>query len=250
MSDTGSAAERRFPRIKVCGVTTLEDLAILARWGVDAVGINLVASSPRCVDRERAAVLAAEASRLGIATVAVTMNPSSHRLAEIQAIAQWDYIQLHGQERPELADDLSDTALIKAVTWSGRPEEVELIQRWGTWASQRLSPDTAADRVPLEAGHAWPVFWWTPIRQCSPVVAAKSAAGVLGPSHPAAVMPDHFGGGLGPDNVRQAIEQTHCDGVDTASGVELSPGHKVAGLVERFVAESKRGFAVVAEGGR
>jgi phosphoribosylanthranilate isomerase len=123
-------SRKRFPRIKVCGVTRAVELQFLSAAGVDTVGINLVPSSQRCVNLELARELVGAAGALDMLTVAVMMNPSLDFLNEALRAAPWDFIQLHGQEEPELSSHCAGVPIIKATACSGLEHEMDRAARW------------------------------------------------------------------------------------------------------------------------
>ncbi|MEZ6135311.1 MAG: phosphoribosylanthranilate isomerase [Pirellulaceae bacterium] len=213
----------RLPRIKVCGVTRLGDLGMLAEAGVDAVGINLVPSSPRCVDASLARKLSTRANELGLTRVAVVMNPTIESLRILLSCNQYDFIQLHGVERPELLVEAAEgtgpveklPGIIKALSWSGREEERELARHWQQYRVRGMFPLLSALLIdayaPAQGGGTGRIARWDLI-------------------FPRPIELEHvpliLAGGLTAANVESAIAATHPLGVDTASGVEESPGLK------------------------
>ncbi len=90
------------PRIKVCGVTRLSDVEMLVAAGVDAIGINWVPSSPRYVSPAQAKVLCELAGQLGLLRVAVLMDPTPRELQSVVEQGQYEFLQFHGMETPDL----------------------------------------------------------------------------------------------------------------------------------------------------
>ena len=243
------AADILFPQLKVCGVTRPSDLELMAEAGVGAVGLNLVPSSKRKIELNEATLLAARARQLGIRVAAVVMDPDPEHLIQVAQAYEWDYLQLHGREAPTLADHCASIPIVKAISWSGRSEEEELVGCWSQWershhrygsniplsegsqAKGSLPPRLAGFLVdayaPLEGGGTgrvadWQLLWPRPqVLEGWPMILA---------------------GGLHPGNVKQAIEQTRCDAVDVASGVEIQPGIKSREAVLEFARQAKQGF--------
>ncbi len=210
-------------RIKICGVTRTEDIDLVAQAGGDSIGINLVSISPRCVQIDKAIQLKQRADELGLRTIIVVMNPSESQLRkwidEIQPYA----VQLHGQETPELIDSFPSLRIIKAISWTGREEERQLAS---LWQARRSSSDFAflVDAyAPNVGGGTGKVARWDLLDPCP---AELSQAPLL------------LAGGLTATNVGAAIDQTRCLGVDTASGVETSPGIKDPAKVAAFCAQA------------
>lgn len=232
----------QLPKIKVCGVTRAEDFAFLKAGNVDAVGLNLVQTSKRFLSLDVAIDLAARAAELGLATVAVVMDLTSSQLQSVARAFRWDFIQLHGQESPQLAEACNGIAIIKAVSWSGRVDEERLVLDWSThFGGSVASPKNCeADGRRRLAGFLLDAY-------------APGQGGGTGQKarwdlvypRPALLenWPIMLAGGLNADNVLAAIKATHCDGVDTASGVELQPGIKSEQLVRSFASAAQAGFA-------
>ncbi len=217
-------------RTKVCGVTQLADLQVLADAGIDAVGLNFVSTSPRCITPVQGHVLAVEARRLGLKSVAVVMNFEIAELQELLASVQVDFVQFHGTELPNVADSLPNFSVIKAVSWSGRAEELQLVLQWNASAAAR-SGQLAAFLVdafaPGVGGGTGRIARWDLLNPRSACFGK---------------IPLILAGGLSPQNVAAAIQATQCEGVDTASGVETQPGKKDAHRVQQFAAAAKAAF--------
>jgi phosphoribosylanthranilate isomerase len=219
-------------RIKICGITRIEDAAVAAEAGADAIGLNFYAKSPRCVSLETAATIA-QAVAGGPLVVGVFVNASAAEIAQAVASVPLGAIQLHGDEQPEFVDELppgvpviraariGTAGLAEAAAYrdacvaAGRPLAAVLLD-----ASVKVQP--GEEVVYGGSGHR--LDW--------PRVAAER--GVL------ASTPVILAGGLTPVNVAEAISVSRCDGVDTASGVESSPGVKDHEMVRAFVAAARR----------
>ncbi|MCA9127986.1 MAG: phosphoribosylanthranilate isomerase [Planctomycetales bacterium] len=217
----------KIPRTKVCGVTRLEDLDHLAASAIDAVGINLVPTSPRCVLLDHAEVLARRAGELGLLRVAVVMNPGKFQLAEIVNSLDFELLQLHGEETPDCLDGLGDSLrIIKALSWTGRQSERHLAELWQ--ATDALAAFLVDAYSPGVGGGTGRIARWDVLM---PRPTALSA-------HPLILA-----GGLNSANVAAAIEGTLPYGVDTASGVESKPGFKDAIKVRDFANNARHAFA-------
>lgn len=207
-------------RIKFCGMTRAEDLAVAAELGVDAIGLIFAARSPRRVELSQAIQLR-RALPPFVAVVALCMdNPP----AEVRAIASTlrpALIQFHGRE---LATDCVGCGLpyLKAVPMGGGIEPGRLI------AAHPRAAGFVFDAHALgEAGGSGQVFDWSQLPLC------PGQARVLA-------------GGLTPDNVYAAVRQARPYAVDVASGIESEPGVKAREQMQRFVAEVRRADADLA----
>lgn len=228
--------ELTLPVIKVCGVTREADLAVLRRAGVSAVGINFVPASPRCVSVKAGRLLASSARKLGLLSVAVVRDASVPELTELLDETEFDLLQLHGSERPDLLDRLGYASrkaaprIIKALSWSGRQEEKAAAWVWSEYAAEADNKFAAwliDAYAPSTGGGTGKLADWDQLVP-RPIV--------LGPK------PIILAGGLAPSNVEASIRKVRPDGVDTASGVERSPGEKSAELVEAFARQARLAF--------
>jgi phosphoribosylanthranilate isomerase len=203
-------------RIKICGVTTVEDALQAARAGADAVGLNFSPRSRRRVDVETARAIALALPPL-VAPVGVFVNQPRAEVLAIAARARLAAVQLHGDEAPDECE--------------GYPLPV--------WKALRL-----ASPLPL----AWLDEWRA--AQGFVVDAPVTGAGEYGGSgqrcdweaarEAAARAPVLLAGGLTPENVAEAIRAVRPWGVDVASGVERSPGVKDPEKVAAFVRRARQ----------
>ena len=216
-----------FFQIKICGVTRAEDLQSIRDAGGDAVGLNLVPASPRCVSLDSARQLRDQAHQLGLRVAIVMMDANTSIMQDAVLAIQPDILQLHGEELPtDLPEAASELSIVKSLSWTGRANEERLAKRWLEEHSHRLAflVDAFAPGV---GGGTGKLARWDLLR---PRPRFLSAVPLL------------LAGGLKPDNVAAGILATHCMGVDTASGVESSPGVKDRKLVTKFVAAAKEAF--------
>ncbi|MEM7479385.1 MAG: phosphoribosylanthranilate isomerase [Planctomycetota bacterium] len=227
-------AEFEIPFTKVCGVTKIEDLEILARSNVQAVGINLVPTSPRYVEPDAACKLLEAAGELDLYRVVVLRNASTIELGNLLTRLKPDCVQFHGSELPEVAERCGDLDVIKAVSWSGRTEESELCEAWRAAAADspeigdRLRAFLVDAYAPAEGGGTGKQARWDLLEPRPDVLAG---------------IPLILAGGLTAKNVYDGILETRCDGVDTASGVELEPGVKSEVMIQQFSLAANHGFA-------
>jgi phosphoribosylanthranilate isomerase len=197
--------------IKVCGLTTLEAVDAAAEAGVAAVGFVFHADSPRHLDFESAATLAAAVPR-GIDKVAVFLHPSQSLIDAAVAAVAPDLVQTD-------ADDFAGLRLPAGV----RPLPV---LRSGAFA-----PAPLPARFVYEAARSG-------VGERADWNAARALAGgselVLG-------------GGLDPDNVIAAVRAVAPFGVDVSSGVEQARGRKDPRRILAFVAAARRAAATRSE---
>ncbi len=209
-------------RIKICGVTRPIDIDYVAESGGDCIGINVVPHSPRCVNPQTAALLTQHAHQLGLKVALVTMNLSASELQGWVEQLPLDALQLHGHETPAVLRDLpSSLFLIKALSWTGRAEEIDLASEWLHASQTRANMCWLVDAYsPGVGGGSGKVARWDMLYPRPEVLST---------------LPMMLAGGLKAENVAEAIRTTHCAGVDTASGVESAPGIKDPQLVRAFI---------------
>jgi len=200
-------------RVKICGITSVEDARLCVEAGAEALGFNFVERSPRFVTPAEA--------RAVIATLPPFVTPVGvfwdHPAGHIKAVAEecgLAALQFHGDESPE---DLAQHRLpvIKTIKVEG-PAALERMRRYAAVAIQLDSPARWSE------GEARAPISWS-------VAHAATAAGhrVI------------LSAGLTPDNVTEAARMVRPYAVDVASGVEARPGVKDPDKVRRFVAAAK-----------
>ena len=202
--------------VKICGVTTVEDAVACVDAGADAIGVNLIASSVRCVDEARAREIS-RAVRARADVVGIVANLDAVAMRALRDRSELSLLQLHGDESPEVLAALLPGAY-KAIR-IGTATDVADASRF---AGDRLLVDA---KVKGALGGTGTTFDWS-------LVAGLSAE-----------RPIVLAGGLTPHNVETAIAAAHPHGVDTASGVER-PGAPRAKDLERVRAFIARARAV------
>ncbi len=213
-------------KIKICGICSVKDAQLVGLAGADAVGLNFFARSPRYIDQEMATKLVG-ALRQGVKRVGLFVNSSVDEINQIAEALQLDYVQLHGDEPPELLADLSPRPIIRAFRFgeNGAAEIAQFLERCaGGRSPDAILVDTLKQG---EYGGTGEVADWN---------AVSEARAVLGE------IPLVLAGGLTPFNVADAIAKVRPDGVDTASGVESRPANKDPMLVRAFVNAAKKAF--------
>lgn len=204
-------------RVKICGVTRLEDARAAWEAGADALGLNFYPRSPRYVQPEQAAALARTRPVLG-AVVGVFVNESPEVICARVRDCGLTAVQLHGDEPPEACAGYG-VPVLKALRVRG-PEDVERARAYvGIGDVAGLLLDGAAPGY----GGGGVGFDWS-------LVARLVGVGV----------PVLVAGGLTPSNVQEAVRATRPYGVDVASGVESSPGVKDIQAVRAFIRAARQ----------
>jgi phosphoribosylanthranilate isomerase len=196
-------------RVKICGITNIEDALAAVEAGAHALGF-VFAPSPRHVTPEAAAAII-EALPPFVQTVGVFVDQD---VAAIMARCRLDAVQFHGEEPPEALHCLKGARRIKAFRVAAGVD-LELLAAYQDVADAFLLDA----RVPGLAGGTGQAFPWH--------LAAEARR--FG-------RPIILAGGLTPDTVATAIEIGRPDAVDVSSHVEASPGRKDPERVRRFIA--------------
>lgn len=208
-------------QIKLCGFTRLSDVEAAIDCGADAIGLNFYPASKRFIDFDRAEEITRKV-RGKIHLVGVFVNPSAEYLRQAISQCLLDSIQLHGKESPQLVKDQNFGNLIKALPWRQEtPEDVVEAAKWSASANDSQLIGFLIDAFdPRQWGGTGTTTQWN----------------LLYPRpFPLADVPLILAGGLHADNVSQAIQISRPNAVDTASGIESSPGIKDVKKMQSFV---------------
>jgi phosphoribosylanthranilate isomerase len=205
-------------RVKICGITNLEDARLAAELGAQALGFIFYPKSPRSIKPEAARQIIAHLPPL-VLSVGVFVNEAAALVLEVAEMVRLDWVQLHGEEPPEYCRFLYRNVM-KAIRVQDQ-SSLEQMQRYqGSVRAFLLDTQTSDQK-----GGTGVSFDWSLARQAreyGPVVLA---------------------GGLRPENVAAAIREASPLAVDVASGVEASPGKKDPARLRAF-------FQAVAAAGR
>jgi phosphoribosylanthranilate isomerase len=207
-------------RVKICGITTENDLAAVATAGADAVGIisDVTVETPRSVTIERATQLVAAASPF-LSTVLVTMPDSVAAAVDITERVQPDVIQIHGEY---------NASELKRITGSVTADVIAVVDAEMPSRARSVAPVVDAvliDSVDTDgAGGTGHTHDWTATAEIATMLDS----------------PVILAGGLTPSNVKSAVQTVAPFGVDVASGVEDTGGSKDHDAVEAFINRATR----------
>ena len=201
-------------RIKICGITRVEDALAAANSGADAIGLVFYERSPRHVSIAQAALLATALPPF-VTVVGLFVNADAEFVREVLAHVPLDVLQFHGDEAPEFCAQFGRPYL-KAIRVKA---EVDLLQCASDFHSARgLLLDAHVDGI---AGGTGKTFDWALIPKHLP-------------------LPVILSGGLDAQNVAAAIKQVQPYAVDVSSGVEASKAIKDAAKIAAFINEVKQ----------
>ena len=219
-------------RIKICGLTRVEDVQAVVAGGADAIGFVFYPNSPRYVTPGQAASLIA-AMPPYVTAVGLFVNASVEEVQAITAVAPLALLQFHGDETPE-----HSAALAHAV-------QTPFVQVF------RVKPDTSgADLLEYEQRY----------RAASPLFSSLlldtyvDAYGGAGKVFDWSLVPEELAprvvlsGGLSVHNATDAVVRVRPYAVDISSGVEAAKGIKDASRVRAFIAAVQDADAIIAKG--
>lgn len=192
-------------RIKICGITNLEDALAAADAGADALGF-VFAASPRQIAPPAAAEIVAALPPL-VNAVGVFADADAEVVVSIAQHVQLDAVQLHGQESPRYCRCLSGKVIKRFRVFDGDSAE-RVAQRMAEY-------DVAAYLLDPGAGSGKTFDW-----RLAQAISRRLIVS----------------GGLTPQNVGDAIRVARPFAVDVSSGVESRPGHKDHAKLREFVA--------------
>lgn len=205
-------------RTKICGLTTLTDVAAVAEAGAAYMGLVFFPKSPRNVTIAQARDLAL-AAPVGLAKVALLVNPDDALLDAITGKVPLDMIQLHGAETPARVAEVRTRTGLPVMKAVGLRDAADLaaLDRYANVADQILVDAKPPEGADLPGGNGVGFDWR--------LIAGREWT-----------KPWMLAGGLTPDNVAEAVRLTGARQVDVSSGVESEPGVKDAGLIAAFCA--------------
>lgn len=205
----------RRTRIKICGITRLEDARVAARAGVDSIGLAFHPPSPRFIELEPALEIRRNLPPF-VTVTAVFLDDDENLIAQVVHRLRPDCLQFHGDEDEAFCSGWM-LPYLKSIPMASTDDIGAYAGRYPS-ARGFLLDSNAAGRM----GGSGDTFDWSDIPESFdyPLVLA---------------------GGIKPSNVADAIARVRPWGVDVSSGVEVSKGIKSAELIEALVREVKRG---------
>lgn len=200
-------------RVKICGITNLEDGLLAAELGASALGF-VFATSPRQIEPNKAKEIINKLPPF-VTKVGVFVDEDKEKVKEIAALCELDVLQFHGGEEPSYCQEFSQK-VIKAF-------RIRDLSSTSNLSSYRVSAYLLDTYVEGIEGGTGTTFDWQIAEE------AKKVG-----------QPIILSGGLSPANVAEAIEKVRPYAVDTSSGVEESPGKKDPTKLKKFFEEVNR----------
>ncbi|MEJ2281176.1 MAG: phosphoribosylanthranilate isomerase [Candidatus Bathyarchaeota archaeon] len=210
-------------RVKICGLTREEDLAIAVSMGADAVGFLVgVPESPRNLTLKRAENLLSKVP-IFIDKVVVTPPKSIEWLLEVNNMLKPSAIQIHGKNELDskiIQNSIKDTRLIKTIYVTKNSLNKKIIEDLKTFDAILLDSFNKTQYGGTGKVHDWKL--------------SRQIKKALEP------IPVILAGGLTPDNIKEAILTVKPYAVDVASGVESNPGIKDDKKIRTFIENAKQ----------
>jgi phosphoribosylanthranilate isomerase len=203
-------------RVKICGITELEDARDAALLGADAIGLNFCPNSPRYIEPSRAAKIIEKLPPF-VTVVGIFLNhPDPQSLEDFAVSVGLHAVQLHGNETPDYCSMIQRVKVIKSF-------RVDSSFRVDTLRSYGSGTFLLDGRVP-GTGRA---FDW------ELAFGANAFGSII------------IAGGLTPDNVPAVVSTLHPFAVDVATGVESRRGKKDYDKMRRFIEAVQRADVAV-----
>lgn len=201
-------------QVKICGITNLEDALLSQRFGADILGFNFYEKSPRYIEPRKAREIIEQLSTK-VEKVGVFVNEAQEKVSQTVELCGLDAIQLHGDELPEYIDILDGIKIIKAF-------------RLSPGVNTTMFANYKADSILLDALSS--TGYGGTGQTCDWDLASDVAK----------TFPKVFlSGGLGADNVAEAIRTVRPYAVDACSRLESAKGKKDFEKLEKFIIAAK-----------
>ncbi len=196
-------------RVKICGITSVQDALTAVKHGADAIGLVFYAPSSRNVSIAQAKEIARQIPAF-VSVVGLFVNAEASFVNKVISQVKINLLQFHGDETPEACSQFS-LPFIKAIRVKPDTNLIQCAIDFS--AAKALLLDTYTEGLMGGTGH---VFDWDliPKQMAKPVILA---------------------GGLTADNVAQAIQKVQPYAVDVSGGVEMSKGIKDADKIAAFM---------------
>jgi phosphoribosylanthranilate isomerase len=207
-------------RIKLCGLTRTQDVAAAVAAGVDALGFNFYAASPRCITPPTAVQLMAAVPAF-VTKVGLFVNAGTADVVQTVQSTGLDLIQFHGDETPEFCESTARAAerpYIRAFGVAPHSSSADLLNLMSAYPNAKAF---LFDTASAGYGGSGKSFEWSVLQPLAKNVPAP---------------PLVLSGGLNAQNVAEAIRQVRPFAVDVSSGIESAKGIKDAQKIAQFVA--------------
>ncbi len=200
-------------KVKICGITNLEDALLSVKFGADALGFNFYPKSPRYILPDKAREIIEQLPK-EVLRVGVFVNECLDKIYQIAKTAKLDSIQLHGEETPEFVREARakiNLEIIKAFRLSENFQPEDVLQ----YEADAILLDAYS---PNEHGGTGETFDWEIAKKVQDIFPKM-----------------YLAGGLSAKNIHEAIEKIHPFAVDACSLLERDKGLKDLQKVRNFI---------------
>lgn len=204
-------------KVKICGITNLEDALLSAKFGADALGFNFYEKSPRYILPEKAREIIEQLPE-NVLKVGVFVNANLEKIIKTAETAKIDALQLHGEETPEFARELkakTNLEIIKAFRVSPEFQPEDVLK----YETDAILLDAFS---PKEHGGTGETFDWEIAQKVQKIFPKM-----------------YLAGGLSGNNVKDAVKEVKPFAVDVCSLVESRKGKKDEARLMSFVSQAK-----------
>lgn len=196
-------------RVKICGITRVEDARIAVAAGCDAIGLVFYQPSPRYVSLEQAARIVANIPPF-VSVVGLFVDAEPGEIRQVIKRVRLDLLQFHGDESPQACGQFA-MPYMKAIRMKADTNLLQYAEDFKQ--AKALLLDAYIEGVPGGTGQ---IFDWNIIPETLS-------------------MPVVLAGGLTPENIRLALKQVRPYAVDVSGGVEVNKGIKDADKIAAFM---------------
>ncbi|MBI5374161.1 MAG: phosphoribosylanthranilate isomerase [Candidatus Schekmanbacteria bacterium] len=201
-------------KIKICGITTIEDALFCVENGADALGFIFYRKSKRFIEPEAAAQIISRIPPF-ISSVGVFVDEERSTILNIHNTCHLNVLQFHGDETPEYVQSFATQKVIKAI----RVKDANSIKSIKDFKVSAFLLDSYVKGV---QGGTGVTFNWALVEE------AKQYGKII------------LSGGLNPGNIKEAILKVKPYAVDASSSLETAPGIKNRELVKQFIEEARK----------
>jgi len=202
-------------KVKICGITNIEDALAALAAGTDALGFVFYKKSPRYINPKEAGKIIRQLPAR-ILKVGVFVNAREKQIKDIARLCRLDMLQFHGAETPEFCSRFKSYRIIKAIRVKDKLERRDIL-RYRTFA---YLFDTF---VAQKAGGSGKTFDWKLLKNIKVIK-----------------RPVFLSGGLTEKNVKEAVNIAHPDWLDVSSSLEIRPGKKDHSKIRDFLKAAGR----------
>jgi phosphoribosylanthranilate isomerase len=205
-------------KVKICGITNIDDAVWAANLGAEFIGLNFYSESPRKVSAKKAKEIAAKLPPF-VTPVGIFVNEPLESIKRLIRYVPLKVVQLHGQETPDICREVKalGAAVIKVFRLT-EPLNPDYLTPYHDVVDYYLF-DSALETAPGGTGESFDWAW------------LQAAAGID--------KPWFLAGGLNTGNIAKAIKELHPPMVDVCSGVERLPRRKDFEAMKTFIQAAK-----------